>query len=288
MTQAATKPKKKSKLADIWRRLKKNKGAVISMFLIIAIVLVAIFAPYIAPYDYDTQGETPFAEHGQEHLLGTDRLGRDVLSRLIYGARQSLLIGVASVALAAVIGIIIGALAGYFGGWKDNVLMRILDVYQSIPMMLLCIVLAAVLGPSMKNTIIALGVSMIPQFARMIRGSILTVRGMEYVDAAKSVNGGSFHIIMKHVLPNAISPLIVSITMNIGNAILIGAMLSFIGLGVQPPTPEWGTLISDARNYMRAHPTLAIYPGICIMITVLAFNLLGDGLRDALDPRLKN
>jgi len=166
--------------------------------------------------------------------------------------------------------------------------MRILDVYQSIPMLLLCITLAAVLGPSLRNAILAIGVSMIPQFARLMRASILTVREMEYIDAARSINAGNSHIIIKHIIPNAISPLIVSITMNIGNAILIGAMLSFIGLGVQPPIPEWGTLISDARNYMRAHGTLALYPGICIMITVLAFNLLGDGLRDALDPRLKN
>jgi len=207
---------------------------------------------------------------------------------LIYGARASLLIGIVSVAIAAVLGIIIGAVAGYFGGWLDDVLMRILDIYQSIPMMLLCLVLAAILGPSLKNAIIALAVSSLPQFARMMRASILTVREMEYIEAAKSINGNTWHILKQHIIPNAISPLIVTITMNIGNAILIGAMLSFVGLGVQPPTPEWGTLISDARNYMRQYPTLAIYPGVCIMITVLAFNLLGDGLRDALDPRLKN
>ena len=182
----------------------------------------------------------------------------------------------------------IGAIAGYFGGWVDNILMRFLDIYQSIPMMLLCIVLSAVLGPSLRNTIIALGVSMTPQFARLMRASILTVRDMEYVEAAKSINTGNAQIILSYIVPNAISPMIVSITMYIGSAILIGAMMSFIGLGVQPPIPEWGTLISDARNVMRSHPTLALYPGICIMITVLAFNLLGDGLRDALDPRLKN
>jgi peptide/nickel transport system permease protein len=280
--------KKKSMLVDVWRQLKKNKGAIISLFVILVIIIVAIFAPFIAPYSYDETGDEGFAPASSEHLLGTDKLGRDVLSRIIYGARASLLIGIVSVAISAVIGIFFGSIAGYFGGWIDNLLMRVLDIYQSIPMMLLCLVLAAILGPSLKNAIIALAVSIIPQFARMMRASILTVREKEYIEAAKSINGGTLHILMMHIIPNAISPLIVTITMNVGNAILIGAMLSFVGLGVQPPTPEWGTIISDARNYMRAYPALAIYPGVCIMITVLAFNLLGDGLRDALDPRLKN
>lgn len=273
---------------DVWRRLKKNKGAIVSLFVILVIIIVAIFAPFIAPYSYDETGTKGFAPASSEHLLGTDKLGRDVLSRIIYGARASLLIGIVSVAISAVIGIFFGSIAGYFGGWIDNLLMRILDIYQSIPMMLLCLVLAAILGPSLKNAIIALAVSIIPQFARMMRASILTVREKEYIEAARSINGGTWHILTKHIIPNAISPLIVTITMNVGYAILIGAMLSFVGLGVQPPTPEWGTLIADARNYMRSYPTLAIYPGVCIMITVLAFNLLGDGLRDALDPRLKN
>ena len=280
--------KKKSMFADVWQRLKKNKGAIVSLFIILVIIIIAIFAPFIAPYSYDETESEGFAPSSYEHLLGTDKLGRDVLSRIIYGSRASLLIGVVSVAISAVIGIFFGAIAGYFGGWIDNLLMRFLDIYQSIPMMLLCLVLAAILGPSLKNAIIALAVSTIPQFARMMRASILTVREKEYIEAARSINGKTVHILRKHIIPNAISPLIVTITMNVGNAILIGAMLSFVGLGVQPPTPEWGTLISDARNYMRSNPTLAIYPGVCIMITVLAFNLLGDGLRDALDPRLKN
>jgi len=280
--------KKQSHIAEVWKQLKKNKVAVISLFVVIAIILIAVLAPVIAPYSFDATGDVPFEKSSMAHLLGTDKLGRDILSRLIYGARASLLIGIVSVAISAVIGIFIGSIAGYFGNATDNILMRLLDIYQSIPMMLLCLVLAAILGPSLKNAIIALAVSMIPQFARMMRASILTVREMEYVEAAESINAGTWNILMKDIIPNAISPLIVTITMNIGNAILIGAMLSFVGLGVQPPTPEWGTLIAEARNYMRANPTLAIYPGVCIMITVLAFNLLGDGLRDALDPRLKN
>lgn len=280
--------KKQSHIAEVWKQLKKNKVAVISLFVVIAIILIAIFAPVIAPYSFDATGDVPFEKSSLAHLLGTDKLGRDILSRLIYGARASLLIGIVSVAISAVIGIFIGSIAGYFGNATDNILMRLLDIYQSIPMMLLCLVLAAILGPSLKNAIIALAVSMIPQFARMMRASILTVREMEYVEAAQSINAGTWNVLIKDIIPNAISPLIVTITMNVGNAILIGAMLSFVGLGVQPPTPEWGTLIAEARNYMRANPTLAIYPGVCIMITVLAFNLLGDGLRDALDPRLKN
>ena len=201
---------------------------------------------------------------------------------------QIVLLVILAVLIAAVVGVIIGSIAGYFGGWLDNLLMRILDIYQSIPMMLLCITFAAILGPSLRNAIIAIGVSMVPAFARMMRASILTVRESEYIEAAICCNATNRMIIMKNIIPNAISPIIVNITMSIGGAVLSGAGLSFIGLGVEAPMAEWGAMISDARNYIRAYPTLALYPGICIMITVLAFNLLGDGLRDALDPRLKN
>ena len=281
--------KKKSRLSETWRQLKKNKAAVVSLFIIIAVALVAIFAPFLAPYPYDDQNTKRALEPpSKDHLLGTDRLGRDILSRLIYGTRQSLQMGVVATVIAAVVGVIIGAVAGYYGGWVDNLLMRLLDIYQSIPMFLLCVTFAAVLGPSLRNAVIAIGISMVPGFARLMRASILTVREMEYVEAAKSINASNARIIYKHIIPNAIAPTIVSLTMSIGGSVMAGAGLSFIGLGVQPPMAEWGAMISDARNYMRAHGTLALYPGICIMITVLAFNLLGDGLRDALDPRLKN
>ena len=284
-----TKQKKTSAMLELWHQLKKNKAAVISLFIIIALFLVALFADLIAPYHYDYQDySASFAPPSREHLLGTDRLGRDVLSRLIYGSRQSLLLGVGATAIAAVIGILIGAVAGYYGGWVDNLTMRIFDIYQSIPMFLLCISLAAILGPSLKNATLAIGISMIPAPARMIRASILSVREMEYIEAAKATNTSSWRIIMKYIIPNSIAPVIVFITMNIGMNIIAGAGLSFIGLGAQPPLPEWGALISDARNIMRDHGSLALYPGICIMITVLAFNLLGDGLRDAMDPRLRN
>jgi peptide/nickel transport system permease protein len=281
--------KKKSGLYETWRRLKKNKVAVVSLFVIIFVILIAILAPLLAPYSYEVQNtKQALASSTKEHLLGTDRLGRDILSRLIYGARQSLQMGIISIAISTVLGIIIGSIAGYYGGWTDNLLMRLLDIYQGIPMLLLTVTLAAVLGASLRNAIIAIGIAMVPGTARLMRASILTVRETEYIEAARSVNASDGRIIRKHIIPNAIAPIIVNITMGIGNCILAGAALSFVGLGAQPPIPEWGAMISDARNYMRAHATLALYPGICIMITVLAFNLLGDGLRDALDPRLKS
>ena len=280
---------KRSRAAETWRRLKKNKVAMVSLAVLIAIILISVLAPVIAPYDYaETDKQNTLAGPSKEHWLGTDRLGRDILSRLIWGGRQSLQMGIIAVLIAAVVGVIIGSIAGYFGGWLDNLLMRILDIYQSIPMMLLCITFAAILGPSLRNAIIAIGVSMVPAFARMMRASILTVRESEYIEAAICCNATNRMIIMKNIIPNAISPIIVNITMSIGGAVLSGAGLSFIGLGAEAPMAEWGAMISDARNYIRAYPTLALYPGICIMITVLAFNLLGDGLRDALDPRLKN
>jgi peptide/nickel transport system permease protein len=281
--------KKKSQLLEVWRQLKKNKLAVISLFVLIALVLVAIFAPLLAPYSYSAQDiMNANAGSSAEHLLGTDKLGRDILSRIIYGARASLIMGFSAIAIGAVIGIAVGAISGYFGGWTDNIIMRLLDIYQAIPMLLLCIALAAVLGPSLRNAIIALGVGMVPGYARMMRASVMTVREKEYVESAKSKNCSTLRIIVKHIIPNAIGPMIVQITMGVGSCILSGAMLSFIGLGVQAPTAEWGAMISDARAAIRQYPTQALYPGLCVMISVLACNLLGDGLRDALDPRLRN
>ena len=281
--------KKKSKFSDTWRRLKKNKAAFVSLFIILFIILVAVFADVIAPYSYEKVDYTArFAKPSSAHLLGTDKLGRDTLSRLIYGARQSLMLGVFAIMISLSIGLVIGSIAGYYGGWTDTLVMRALDIYQSIPLLLLCITLAAMMGASLQNAILAIGIANIPLPARMIRASILSVREQEYIEAVRAVNAKNKRIIIKHILPNSISPLIVSSTMSIGMNILAGAMLSFIGLGAQPPMPEWGTLISEARDVMREHGELALYPGICIMITVLAFNLLGDGLRDALDPRLKN
>ena len=283
------KTKKKSRLLDIWHQLKKNKLAVIALFVLVALALIAIFAPLIAPYEYTAQdSKLSNAAPSAQHLLGNDKLGRDILSRLIYGARQSLQMGIIAVAIAATVGIALGSVAGFYGGWVDNLSMRLLDIYQAMPMFLLCLSLAAIMGPSLKNAIIALGIGTVPGYARIMRASVLTVREKEYVEAARAINARDGRIIFKHIIPNAIGPLIVQITMGVGSCILAGSALSFIGLGVQPPVPEWGAMISDARAVMRAHPTHALYPGICVMISVLSCNLLGDGLRDALDPRLKN
>ena len=281
--------KGRSNLSGVWRRLRKNKIAVVSMFLLLVIFLIAIFAPLLAPHSYDSTTPSRALEGpSKEYPLGTDRIGRCILSRLIYGSRQSLQMGIFAVTSAAIVGIFIGAIAGYFGGAADTLLMRFLDIFQGVPMFLLTVTLAAVLGPSLRNAIIAIGISMIPGKARLMRASILTVREMEYIDAARSIDASNARIITKHVIPNAIAPVIVSYTMSMGMAVLSGAGLSFIGLGVQAPIAEWGAMISDGRSFMRSQPQLALYPGICVIITVLAFNMLGDGLRDALDPRLKN
>lgn len=281
--------KKEPQIKQVWRQLKKNKVAMVCLVILILIFLTAILAPVLAPYSYEFQDRKHALEGATpEHLLGTDRLGRDILSRLLYGSRQSLSMGLVAVIGSAIVGVIIGAIAGYYGGWLDNLIMRLLDIYQSIPMMLLCITFAAVLGPSLRNAIIAIAIGMVPGYARLMRASILTVRQSEYIEAAQLCNASTSRIIAKHIVPNAIATVIVNVTMSIGGAVLTGAGMSFIGLGVQAPMAEWGAMISDARNYLRQAPQLALYPGLCMMVTVLAFNLLGDGLRDALDPKMKN
>jgi len=284
-----SKKRKKLPIVEVWHRLRKNKLSVISLGVLILLFLTALLAPVLSPYHYSTlHPMNIFEGSSREFLLGTDRLGRDVLSRLLYGARQSLSMGVIAVGIAATVGVTLGAVAGYYGKWVDNLSMRFLDIYQSIPMFLLAVTLAAILGPSLRNAVIALGISMMPIYARIMRAAVLTVRDKEFVEAAKAINAKNGRIILKHIVPNAMAPIIVEITMGMGTTILAGAALSFIGLGVQPPVPEWGAMITDARGVMRQYPMLAMYPGIMIMLTVLSFNLLGDGLRDALDPRLKN
>ena len=274
---------------EMLHRLFKSKTAIAALIFIAFLVLVAIFADFIAPYDYAKQDHSAVLEGSSSaHLLGTDNLGRDILSRLIYGSRESLEIAVLSVVIAAAIGITIGLLAGYYGGVVDNVLMRFLDIYQSIPVLVLSIALAAAFGPGIFNTILALGISVCPYFARMMRASIISVRGREFINAARVNNANDLRIMLMHMMPNAFAPMIVTITMSIGSSFLTAATLSFVGLGAQPPEPEWGAMLTAARTYFRDYPSLIMYPGICIMLSVLAFNLLGDGLRDALDPRLKN
>lgn len=281
--------RKESQLVAVLRRLSKNKMAMLGLFIFLIEVLLAISAQWIMPYDYAQINPREMLQTPSlAHLMGTDDMGRDIFSRLLYGARYSLGIGIVSLALGAWLGIIIGAIAGYAGGWVDNLIMRFLDIIQAIPGMLLMIAIAAVLGNGFFNTCVALAVGGIPGTARLLRASILNIRNMEYLEAAESINCSKFRLISGHILPNAFSPLIVSFAMGVANSVVSAASLSFIGLGIQPPTPEWGAMLSAGRAYIRDYPHLVLFPGIAIMITVLALNLLGDGLRDALDPKLKD
>lgn len=281
--------KKTNRFMETMRRLFKSKLAIIGAIFLLLLFLVAIFAEQIAPYPYEEQNFSAlYQTPNKEHWLGTDHLGRDILSRIIYGSRISLEIALLSVAIAAAMGITLGAIAGFYGGMIDNLLMRFLDIYQSIPVLILSIAIATSLGPGVTNTIIALAISVCPNYARLMRASIMTVRDMEYIEAAQSINASDARIILKHALPNAFSPMIVNITMTIGASMLTAATLSFVGLGAQPPSPEWGAMLTAAKNYIRDYPYMITSPGVCIMLSVLSFNMLGDGLRDALDPRLKN
>ena len=283
---------KKRRNSQFWLtlgRLKRNHLAMVGLVIIVVMIILALLAPYISPYPYEAADfKNRYATPSAEHWFGTDELGRDIFSRLLYGSRYSLRIGLISVAISAIGGIFFGALAGYFGGAVDNIIMRLLDVLQAMPGIVLAIAISAALGPGLTNSVIALSISSIPGYARMTRASILNVRKMEYLEAAPSINCSNARILWKHVLPNALSPLIVQATMGIAGAIMGAAMLSFIGLGVQPPTPEWGAMLSAGRNYLRDYPHLCIFPGIMIMMAVLSLNMLGDGLRDALDPKLKD
>lgn len=271
------------------KRLKKNRLAMLGLIVIVILALLAILAPLISPYPY-TKADFKNKLQGpsQAHWFGTDELGRDILSRLLYGARYSLSIGILGVLISAGGGILMGSIAGFFGGMVDNVIMRLMDVLQAMPGILLAIAISAALGPGLTNCVIALSIGSIPGYARMTRASILNVRKMEYLEAATSINCSNTRIIIRHVLPNSLSPLIVQSTMGIAGVIMGAAMLSFIGLGVQPPMPEWGAMLSAGRNYLRDYPHLCIFPGVTIMMTVLSLNMLGDGLRDALDPKLKS
>ena len=285
------KEKKDKKVGNgtlVLKRLIKNQNAVIGLVILVILILMAVFADVIAPYGYAEVNlpdrlQTPSAAH----LFGTDEMGRDLFSRIIYGARDTLKLSLGTVIFGTGVGIILGSIAGYFGGWVDNLIMRILDIISAIPGILMAICISAVLGSGLIPTIFALGVGGIPGAARIIRAQMISVREQEFVEAATSINAGKIRIIAKHVFPNSMSPLIVSASMSLANAIIAASSLSFIGLGVQPPNPEWGALLSAGRSQIRDYPHLVMIPGIVIMLTVLAFNMLGDGLRDALDPKLK-
>lgn len=263
--------------------------AMLGLVIIVVLILATLLASVIAPYGYDDQDvNRAFLGPSMQHLFGTDNLGRDIFSRILYGGRISLTMGLISVSLASVVGIFLGAVAGYYGGKIDDIIMRILDVLMAMPNILLAIAIAAALGPGLVNCMVAVGISTIPRFARVVRGPILALRNQEYIEASIAVNASDARIIFRHVLPNVMAPIIVQSTLYIANAVMAASSLSFLGMGVQPPSPEWGAMLSAGRQYIREYWHVVTFPGIAIMLTVFSLNVLGDGLRDALDPRLKN
>jgi ABC-type dipeptide/oligopeptide/nickel transport system permease subunit len=273
---------------DAWKRLARNKLAIIGLTIIIVLILIAIFAPLIAPYNPIERIKTDSSlRPSVSHLFGTDLLGRDIFSRVVYGSRISLEVGIIAVGISLIIGLFLGALSGYFSNISDTVIMRIADIFFAFPYILGAIAIMTVLGPGIINIFIAIGILGWASFARIFRGSILSIKNKEYIEAARALGASNFRIISKHILPNAFTPIIVYATMNIGTAIIVEAALSFLGIGVQPPTPAWGKMLAESLDYVDIAPWMMLFPGLAILITVLGFVLLGDGLRDAFDPKLK-
>mgnify|MGYP000991640136 CR=1 FL=1 len=285
MTEAVRTP-----LSEFWRKFKRQRVALVAGGFVALLVLVALFAPWLAPYDaenyfdYDALNAPPSAAH----WFGVDPLGRDIFSRVLLGARISLAAGLISASVGAVIGSFFGLLAGYYEGWWDRIVMRIADVLFAFPGILLAIGIVAILGSGMVNVILAVAIFSIPAFARLVRGNVLSLKHQTYIEAVRSIGATDSTIMVKHLLPGTVSSMVVYLTMRIGTSILTAASLSFLGLGAQPPTPEWGAMLNEARADMFNAPHIGIFPSLAIFVTVLAFNLLGDGLRDALDPKLDN
>jgi peptide/nickel transport system permease protein len=276
------------RLRRFLRRLFRNRSAVFGAIVVALILFCAIFAPFVAPY-------SPTAIHSADslmppswkHLLGTDDIGRDLLSRIIFGARVSIMVGVVSIGLATLLGIPLGVISGFYGGATDSIIMRLMDVLLAFPALVLALFIMAVLGPSAFNAMIAIGVVYTPNFARLIRANVLSIREMTYVEAARAIGFSRLHIMFREILPNCIAPVIVQASLGVAYAILVEAALGFLGLGVQPPTPSWGAMLSEGRILLKRAPWYATFPGLAIFFSVLALNLLGDGLREALDPRLR-
>lgn len=276
--------------AEIWRNLKRNKGAMVSMAVLAVIIIVAFGSTIFI--DYETQVvqqniQERLMEPCAEHLLGTDQYGRDILIRILYGARYSLSIGIVAVAISLVIGGIWGIIAGYCGGVVENVLMRICDVFSSIPTTLMAICITTAFGQSILVLMVSVGIVTTPAFARVARASVMTVRDQEFIEAARASGARDLHIMISHIIPNSLAPIMVLCTMRIATAIITASSLSFLGLGIPAPAPEWGAMLSEGRSYIRDYSYMTMYPGIAIMITVLTINMIGDGLRDAMDPKLK-
>ena len=270
------------------RRFCRNRMAVVALIFLVALVFAAVFCDRLTPYDYAKQDLLAMNQlPSREHLFGTDNFGRDIFTRVLRGARVSLLVSVMAVAMSTVVAVILGAVSGYYGGSVDNVIMRIMDILSSIPGMLLSMTVSAALGTGLVKTAIALAVSSIAQLARQLRSSIMLMKNSEYIEAARAFGASDFEIIFKHVIPNCLAPLIVQISLSLGSTIMAISGLSFLGLGVQPPTPEWGNMVAAGQDFIRKYPHIIIFPGLAVALTMLAFNLLGDGLRDALDPKMK-
>lgn len=288
-TRKKTARKKESAFHATFMRLCKNPTAVCGFVIFVILALLAVFSPYITPYDYKTMDPTClFQAPSWKHWCGTDQMGRDILTRLLYGGRYSLSMGFVAVGFAAVCGVALGSVCGFFGGKLDEIVMRLLDIFQAIPGILLTICMAAALGNGFDKVIMALSITRIPGITRLMRGSVMKIRSVEYLEAAEAIGCSKVRRIMKYIIPNAMAPVIVEVTMGIASTVLQLATLSYIGLGIQPPTPEWGAMLSDAKKYILTYPNMILYPGVFIALTVLSLNFLGDGLRDALDPKLKN
>lgn len=272
----------------VWTQFRRNRAGLVGLVLLSTFLSAGLFAPVLAPYDpYEIELESGLNRPGPGHLLGQDELGRDLLSRIIYGARLSLVIGVIAVTIGVGIGVPVGAISGYFGGLPDLLVQRLIDIMLAFPGILLAIVLVAILGVGLVQVMVAVGIVSIPVYARLVRGQVLSLRSQEFVDAARAVGATSGRIIWRHVLPNTLAVIIVQSTLQIASAILAAAALGFLGLGAQPPAAEWGSMLSNARQYIRLAPHSVMFPGLAIMLTVLGFNLLGDAIRDALDPRMR-
>lgn len=278
-----------SQFKRLWHNFRKRKVAVLGLIIVLVFVFIALFASFLAPYDPIKQDLSNMLQPpGGDHPLGTDELGRDLLSRLIYGSRISMQVGFIAVGIAFVIGVPLGIFSGYYGGWFDMICMRLLDVLMAFPGILLAICLVSILGPNLNNAILSVGIYAMPNFARMARSETLALKNNEYIEAAHALGAGNVRIIFTHVLANIVSPLIVLSTLSFGNAILTTSGLGFLGIGAQPPTPEWGAMLSNARQYITIAPHVTTIPGLAILLLVLGLNLLGDGLRDVLDPKLKD
>jgi peptide/nickel transport system permease protein len=282
--------KRKSQWIEVWQRFKRNKFAMAGLIIFLVMIVLSVTAPLYIDYETDVIKQN-IVERLQgpnaDNWFGTDELGRDIFSRLIWGSRISLFVGVLSTGLSLTVGLILGSIAGYYGKWAETIIMRFMDILLSLPSILLAIAIVAVFGSSIMNLIFAISVASVANFARVSRAAVITVKDMEYVEAAKSIGAKDYTIILEHVLPNCFAPVLIQAAMDVATAVLVISGLSFIGLGIAPPVPEWGNMLSGGRAYIREYSYIVMFPGIAIMMTVLSLNLLGDGLRDALDPRLK-